>query len=367
MTVCNMSIEAGARAGMIAPDETTFEYLQGRPRAPPGADWERAVAGWRTLPTRCRAPRFDREVDIDAARLEPMITYGTNPGMVVPISGSRSRRSGDDVFSKALDYMGFEPGETHGRQAGRRRVHRQLHQRAALRPAGRRQPSCAAARSPRACACWSCPARSRSSARPKREGLDRDVHRRRRRMARVRLLDVPRHERRHRRRRASTASAPATAISKAGRAPARARCWPARQPPPPPPSPAHHRPARICSAERGQDHGSHPTPSRSRTVVLPSTNIDTDQIIPARFLTTTTREGLGAALFADWRYDARGAPQAGFRAEPARRRPGCAGAGRRPQLRLRLVARACALGAARLRLPRGDQHRDRRHLPQQLP
>ena len=99
---------------------------------------------------------------------------------------------------------------------------------------------------------------------------------------------------------------------------------------------------------------------------MPSTNIDTDQIIPARFLTTTTREGLGAALFADWRYDADGQPRARLRAEPARgaRLPG---AGRRAQHRLRLVARARALGAARLRLPRGRQHRDRRHLPQQQP
>lgn len=110
MTVCNMSIEAGARAGMVAPDEVTFEYLQGRPSAPAGADWERAMEGWRLLPTDPGA-RFDRQVDVDASRIEPMITYGTNPGMVVPISGAIPA-SGDEVFRKALDYMGFEPGET---------------------------------------------------------------------------------------------------------------------------------------------------------------------------------------------------------------------------------------------------------------
>src|ERR1700759_703530 len=84
MTVCNMSIEAGARAGMIAPDETTFAYLAGRPYAPRGEDWDRALVRWRKLPSDPDA-RFDAAVDIDAAAVEPMITYGTNPGMVVPI------------------------------------------------------------------------------------------------------------------------------------------------------------------------------------------------------------------------------------------------------------------------------------------
>ena len=109
MTVCNMSIEGGARAGMIAPDDTTFSYLSGRPRAPQGAAWERAVNGWRRLPTDPGA-RFEREVDIDAAQLEPMITYGTNPAMVLPVSG-RIPASGDSAFRKALDYMGFTPGD----------------------------------------------------------------------------------------------------------------------------------------------------------------------------------------------------------------------------------------------------------------
>src|SRR5689334_829136 len=80
MTVCNMSIEAGARAGMIAPDDVTFEYLEGRPRAPQGAAWDKAVAAWRALPSDAGAT-YDREEVFDAARLEPMITYGTNPGM----------------------------------------------------------------------------------------------------------------------------------------------------------------------------------------------------------------------------------------------------------------------------------------------
>jgi 3-isopropylmalate/(R)-2-methylmalate dehydratase large subunit len=109
MTVCNMSIEAGARAGMIAPDDTTFAYLAGRPHAPAGDDWHRAVALWRELPTDFGA-HFDREVDIDATRVEPMITYGTNPGMVIPICGHIPQRPGDAAFARALEYMGLEAG-----------------------------------------------------------------------------------------------------------------------------------------------------------------------------------------------------------------------------------------------------------------
>jgi 3-isopropylmalate/(R)-2-methylmalate dehydratase large subunit len=109
MTVCNMSIEAGARAGMIAPDDITFAYLKDKPRAPQGADWDRAVEAWKKLPTDAGA-RFDQEVTIDANTLEPMITYGTNPGMVMPISGSVPTRTNDPVFDKALAYMGLEAG-----------------------------------------------------------------------------------------------------------------------------------------------------------------------------------------------------------------------------------------------------------------
>jgi 3-isopropylmalate/(R)-2-methylmalate dehydratase large subunit len=110
MTVCNMSIEAGARAGMIGPDETTYRYLEGRPRSPRGAAWERALEAWRALPTDALA-RFDREVQLDAAAVEPMITYGTNPGMVIPIGGTIPQRSGDAAFSQALTYMGLTPGQ----------------------------------------------------------------------------------------------------------------------------------------------------------------------------------------------------------------------------------------------------------------
>jgi 3-isopropylmalate/(R)-2-methylmalate dehydratase large subunit len=109
MTVCNMSIEAGARAGMIAPDETTFDYLQGRSRAPHGAVWDEAVERWRLLRTDDGAS-FDKSVTLDASELVPMVTFGTNPGMVVgindPVPDSR-----DASFRKALDYMQVESGK----------------------------------------------------------------------------------------------------------------------------------------------------------------------------------------------------------------------------------------------------------------
>ena len=110
MTICNMSIEAGARAGLVAPDEVTFAYLEGKPRAPEGRDWDASLARWKTLVTDPGAP-FDSSIDIDAAALEPMITYGTNPGMVVSIGGAIPASSGDAIQDKALRYMGFKGGD----------------------------------------------------------------------------------------------------------------------------------------------------------------------------------------------------------------------------------------------------------------
>ncbi|MHB8629305.1 MAG: 3-isopropylmalate dehydratase large subunit [Aggregatilineales bacterium] len=116
MTICNMSIEGGARAGLIAPDDTTFEYLKGRACAPPGAAWDAAVEQWRTLPTDPGAT-YDRTITLDAAALEPMITYGTNPGMGMPITGTipNPSRITDisqrEALDKALHYMGLEPDQ----------------------------------------------------------------------------------------------------------------------------------------------------------------------------------------------------------------------------------------------------------------
>jgi 3-isopropylmalate/(R)-2-methylmalate dehydratase large subunit len=116
MTLCNMSIEGGARAGLIAPDDTTFQYLAGRPFAPRGEAWERALARWRTLPTDEGAP-YDRSVTLDARAIEPMITFGHNPAMAIPIRGtvpepatvsdSGARRD----LEEALTYMALEPGK----------------------------------------------------------------------------------------------------------------------------------------------------------------------------------------------------------------------------------------------------------------
>ena len=115
MTMCNMSIEAGARAGMVAPDETTFEYIKGRPHAPKGEEWDKAVEYWKTLPTDEGAV-FDREIFINADELEPFVTWGTNPGQGVPLS--QSVPSPDDfedendkvAATRALEYMGLEAG-----------------------------------------------------------------------------------------------------------------------------------------------------------------------------------------------------------------------------------------------------------------
>jgi 3-isopropylmalate/(R)-2-methylmalate dehydratase large subunit len=115
MTVCNMSIEAGARAGLIAPDEVTFEWLKGRPRAPQGAAWQSAVAGWRTLPSDPGAT-YDTTVVLEGSALEPMITYGTNPGMgiaitqPVPAPDQMADPRERAALDKALRYMDLEPG-----------------------------------------------------------------------------------------------------------------------------------------------------------------------------------------------------------------------------------------------------------------
>jgi 3-isopropylmalate/(R)-2-methylmalate dehydratase large subunit len=109
MTVCNMSIEAGARAGMIAPDDTTYQYTAGRPLAPQGAAWDAAVKRWRTLPSDAGA-KFDKVVTIDVAKMRPMLTFGTNPGMVIPIDGAVPSDD-DPAFRKALAYMQVEAGK----------------------------------------------------------------------------------------------------------------------------------------------------------------------------------------------------------------------------------------------------------------
>jgi 3-isopropylmalate/(R)-2-methylmalate dehydratase large subunit len=115
MTICNMAIEAGARAGMVAPDQTTFDYLEGRPHAPEGADWDAAVEYWKTLPTD-EGATFDAEVNLDANELEPFVTWGTNPGQgvslsdVVPSPADFSDPNERAAAERALEYMDLKPG-----------------------------------------------------------------------------------------------------------------------------------------------------------------------------------------------------------------------------------------------------------------
>ncbi|MCB9146302.1 MAG: 3-isopropylmalate dehydratase large subunit [Anaerolineales bacterium] len=117
MTICNMSIEGGARAGMIAPDDNTFEYLAGREFAPQGADWDKAVAKWRALPSD-EGATYDKSITLNAADLEPMITYGTTPGMGmkitdrIPTAESFSDANQRASFEKAMTYMGLQPGQS---------------------------------------------------------------------------------------------------------------------------------------------------------------------------------------------------------------------------------------------------------------
>ena len=111
MTLCNMSIECGARAGMVAPDDTTFDYINGRPMAPQDADWDTAVTDWKTLKTDPGAA-YDAQVNIDASRIRPLITYGTHPGLVVTIEDAIPSGDSDKSITGALDYMGFQAGKS---------------------------------------------------------------------------------------------------------------------------------------------------------------------------------------------------------------------------------------------------------------
>ena len=198
MTVCNMSIEWGAKAGMIAPDQTTFDYLEGRPEAPKGADWDAAVEHWTSLRTDDDAT-FDKEIVLDASEMTPFVTWGTNPGQGVPLGGAVPApedfdEPGDAVAAeKALDYMGLEAGTpmrdievdtvfvgscTNGRIEDLRLAAEIIEGRtvAAGHPAARRPglgPGAAAGRG---------------------RGPRRRLQGGRRRVARRRLLDVPGHE-----------------------------------------------------------------------------------------------------------------------------------------------------------------------------
>ena len=174
MTVCNMSIEAGARAGMVAPDETTFEFIRGRPHAPTGAQWDAAVDYWRQLRTDEGAV-FDTEVYLDAASLSPFVTWGTNPGQGVPLAGCRSGSRTDDRRRRAAgrrESVGVHGPSSRACRCAISRSTRFSSGRAptaASKICGWWPKSYVAARWPRGCACWSCRARCGCARRPKRK------------------------------------------------------------------------------------------------------------------------------------------------------------------------------------------------------
>ena len=174
MTICNMSIEAGARAGMIAPDETTFAYLRGPPAR---AEGRRLGRRRRVLDARCApttTPSSTPRSSSTPASLSPFVTWGTNPGQGVPLVGAGARpgatsptRTSASAAERALEYMGLTAGHADARHRGRHRLPRLLHQRPHRGPAGRRGRDPRAARSPTACACWSCPGRCGCGCRPR--------------------------------------------------------------------------------------------------------------------------------------------------------------------------------------------------------
>jgi 3-isopropylmalate/(R)-2-methylmalate dehydratase large subunit len=171
MTICNMSIEAGARAGMVAPDETTYAYMKGRPHAPQGADWDAAVEYWNTLRTDDDAV-FDVQVDLDANTLEPFVTWGTNPGQGVSLSAKvpSPEDFGDEnakaAAERALQYMGLEAG-TPMKDIRVDTVFLGSCTNSASRTCGSRRTSSAAARRIRRSGCWWSPARPGCASKPR--------------------------------------------------------------------------------------------------------------------------------------------------------------------------------------------------------
>ncbi len=327
MTVCNMSIEAGARAGMIAPDDTTFQYLASREYAPKGARWDEAVARWRALRTDDDA-RFDREVTLDASEIEPMVTWGTNPAMAVGVSSlvpspDQARDAQErSAYQRALEYMDLEAGKplagkkidavfvgscTNGRISDLRAVARVLE--------GRRVAD--------GVRMLIVPGSQRVKGQAEEEGARPHLPRSRGRVARVRVFDVHRDERRPAPPRGVFGEHEQSQLrGTSGKGGAHV-----------PRFSAHRRRlggGRVCGgspraslqlgprrAGRGGWGGAMNsrapfTRLSARTAVVNRDDVDTDQIIPARFLKTTDKSNLASALFADWRYADGGAPRPEF-------------------------------------------------------
>ena len=305
MTVCNMSIEAGAKAGLVAPDDTTFAYLEGRPPRPEGTGVGRrpSTTGARSSPT--TTPRSTRRSCSTPPTLRPHVSWGTNPGQVVHHRRRRPRprrRFADPPSARPpagpLAYMGLDGGHADPRHRGRHRVHRLVHQQPHRGPARRGRRRSRAARSRSDVRTLVVPGSHAVKAQAEAEGLD-DVFRAAGFDWREPgLLDVPRHEPRQARGRRAVRVDVATATSKAARAAAAAPTSSPPPSPPPPPSPATSPPRRTSDADR------RPFTSYSGTAVpLDRSDVDTDQIIPSDWLKRVERTGFGKGLFAEWRDD----------------------------------------------------------------
>lgn len=306
MTLCNMSIEMGARGGMVAPDDTTFEYIRGKEFAPSGLDLESKIANWKTLPSDPDA-KFDREETFDAADIKPRITFGTNPGMGIAIDECipdvPDEPNAASSFKKSLEYMGFKPGEkllgkkidyvflgscTNGRIEDFRAFAQVVK--------GKKKAGDVVA--------WLVPGSRKVRRQIEEEGIDRILE-----DAGFELRDP---------------GCSACLAMNEDKVPEGKLCistsnrnFEGRQGPGSRTILASPLVA-AASAITGQlaDPRTFTEPEkiknekfsvvRSRCIPLPVENIDTDQIIPARFLKSTKREGFGENLFRDWRYDADG-------------------------------------------------------------
>ncbi len=345
MTVCNMTIEGGGRAGMIAPDDTTFAWLEGRAAAPD--DLGAAIDGWRGLRTDDGAA-FDTEIVVDAVRALAAGDLGHDAR-----AGRRRRRRGagsraTETDERALRYMDLEPGTP----MADIRLDRVFIGSCTNARIGDLRAAAARGRGPQGRRRRPGDGRPglRAGARAGRgRGPGPRVQGRRLRLADGGLLDVPGHEPGHPRARASAAPRPPTATSRGARAAAGAPTSSRRRWPPRPPS-------RATSSTSGPGAELvEPIKTIAGAVsVLDRADVDTDQIIPKQFLKRVERTGFGEFLFYDWAQGARLGPAR----EPDPRR--------RPELRLRLEPRARAVGAAGLRLPGGRRRELRRHLLLQL-
>ena len=356
MTVCNMSIEAGARAGLVAPDDTTFAYLEGRPFAPKGAEWERALDDWRTLVTDADAA-FDKEVFIDAATLRPHVSWGTNPAQTIPIDASVpdpdafADESARESAKRALVYMGLKAG-TPMRDIAVDTVfigsctNSRIEDLRVAADVARGRKVKAGVRTlvvPGSYAVKVAGRGRRARPRVPRRGL---------RLARAGLLDVPGDEpRQARARRALRVDVEPQLRRPPGQGRPHAPRLPRRR--------GRHRDRRPLLDSGGPELMEQVRVITGRGVPLVRSDVDTDQIIPSDWLKRVERTGFGEGLFSEWRENS------DFVLNQARY-DGANDPRRRPELRHRLVARARGVGADGLRLPGRAVDPLRRHLPQQL-